>query len=149
MRPNLTLLSGLMELELDKLHAKQQKREFRDYRGFGKSRTALYTYDGNHPDIECEVVKVNSNLTDQIHLHKDACAYIRIIGEAEGFENPRNASYFLGTTWMPAKFNDALLIPPQTPHGFSVSPGGILYFVSVQSPPIVGEHHEDYIKVRL
>lgn len=98
--------------------------------------------------VQAELVSVHGDLTDQVHTHEHARAYCLVVGAAEGFEDPCGAYAFLRDHWKPVSRMDEVRIPPGTPHGFTVKPGGVLYFISVQSPPIVGDGHDDYHPVK-
>ncbi|HYO56139.1 hypothetical protein [Archangium sp.] len=121
-----------------------------DYHGFAKVRipgekldpiAARHGADGQ--DIQAEIVGVMCDLSREGHVHKNAWAYCTVLGAKEHFEQVRGGYVRKWNEWMPVKSGDVIDIPPGTPHTFSVAPGGTLYFLSVQSPPIVDEHGED------
>lgn len=128
---------------------------FDEYHGFRKSRlpTSLLTSVLNPRNftetaVQIEVVHVETDLTHEVHFHKEASAYITILGEEFGFPNPREARAFLSKDWFVVAPCQELIIPAGTLHGFTVSPGGQLYFLSVQSPPIVRDDgHDDYFQL--
>ena len=77
----------------------------------------------------------------------DAHAYCTILGSEDNVAEPKGAHAFLKDRWSPVKAGDVVDVPPNTLHGFTVEPNGILYFLSLQSPPIErGDGHDDYIR---
>lgn len=126
-----------------------------DYHGFSKARLPvslfqdfLNQYRVNSRDIQIEVVQVTTDLRHEIHYHKKAFAYIVCLGEDVGLENPCTASAFLCDRWVSLTCGQELEIPPGIPHGFTVKQDGSLHFLSLQSPPILGEDgHDDYFLV--
>jgi mannose-6-phosphate isomerase-like protein (cupin superfamily) len=123
-----------------------------DYHGFQKGRipeevmislTAKY---GTTPDdIQAEIVLVESDLSREVHRHSKAHAYCTILGEEEHFDNPNLGYAFRDNKWFEVDAGDNVDIPPNTAHGFTTRPGGVLYFLSLQSPPIESaDGHDDY-----
>ena len=124
------------------------------YHGFHKSRlpaTFLQSVLGPHgldaQDVQIEIVKVDADLTGEIHYHAQAHAYIRVLGPAEWLDAATAALAYRDGAWKPVTSGQELDIPPGAAHGFSVEPGGVLWFLSVQAPPIVGEGTDDYHNV--
>lgn len=123
----------------------------KDYHGFAKSRlperilgSILMPYGLTPADIQVEIVAVTSDLSHEIHLHKEAHAFATILGAAEHVDNPRRAYGFKGGDWFPVTSCERVDIPEGIPHTFTVTePGGILYFLSVQAPPIEREGGAD------
>lgn len=128
---------------------------FEDYHGFQKSRLpssvlakVLLSRGLTEADVQIEVVRADRDLTSEVHYHEAAAAYITILGAELGFENPQGGRYFLEHAWHLAIPGQEIPIEAGVPHGFTVDAGGRLYFLSVQSPPIVRENgHDDYFKV--
>jgi mannose-6-phosphate isomerase-like protein (cupin superfamily) len=126
-----------------------------DYHGFQKGKVPsedigrlASEYGVNPNQIQAELVLVNSDLSGEVHKHSKAHAYCTILGSTDGVDDPRNAFAFLADNWSPVRAGNVADIPPNTPHGFTIKPPGILYFLSVQSPPIEGKGgHDDYIRV--
>lgn len=94
--------------------------------------------------VQAELVRVRSDLRHEVHHHQRAWAFAVALGEPEGFDPPRRAFAFLGGEWRPVSAGDRFSIPPGVRHGFTVETGGELTFLSLQSPPITGEHGDDY-----
>jgi mannose-6-phosphate isomerase-like protein (cupin superfamily) len=121
-----------------------------DYHGFRKSRLPhgflqpiLAPYQLETDDAEIEIVRVDTDLTGEVHYHEYAHAVIAALGGAEGFENAQRALAYHGEGWRRIQSGEELDIPPGTPHGFSVERGGVLWFLSIQAPPIVNHHGAD------
>ncbi|MSR85496.1 hypothetical protein EXS71_03640 [Candidatus Uhrbacteria bacterium] len=124
---------------------------FEDYHGFQIFSlpnklidSVLSNFDYQPDNLEIEVVKVVSNLRDQIHYHEGSSAFIHILGASHGFENPKNAFAYQDGLWIAVHDGEERLIPPKTVHGFTVEEDGVLFFLSVQYPPIVTEVKDDY-----
>jgi hypothetical protein len=98
--------------------------------------------------IQIELIGVQSDLRHEIHYHEHSAAYVMVVGELEHLPTARNAFAYCGWPedkgWEPIDSTQALEIPQRTRHGFTVEEGGILYFISVQSPPITGAGYDDY-----
>lgn len=127
---------------------------FEDYHGFQIGNLSddfvnqeLQPFHLTLDDVEVDFVKVSSDLKDQIHFHEGSAAYVYVLGFAEGFQEASGAIVYKNGTWVEVKSGESWLIEPYSVHGFSVEPGGILYFLSVQSPPIVQGTKDDYHKV--
>lgn len=128
---------------------------FQDYHGFSKSRLpdsllekVLASSGLAKEQVQIEIVGVSSDLSDEVHLHEESDAFVVVLGPNTNFPEPSKASSFLNNVWVPISEDQEIKIPKGTPHGFTVSDGGSLYFLSVQSPPIVDEHGEDdYVKI--
>lgn len=124
------------------------------YHGFRKARFSddfLHEVTKGHDlapeDIQLEVVSVEQDLTDEIHRHHFSIARIICLGAEEGFSDARLAEGCLDLQWFPVKSGEALTIPAGAWHGFTVKDGGELWFLSVQSPPIVSaDGKDDYEK---
>ncbi len=130
--------------------------QFEDYHGFEKVRLSNDFLAGAAQDllfnprlIQPEVVRVTGDLTDQVHVHDNAFAHCVVLGAAYGCPDPSGAYCYLGGGWSEIQgCGQIVLIPPGTPHGFTVRKGGVLWFLSVQSPPIKDDHgYDDYHKL--
>lgn len=139
--------------ELRNLPAEQVKSliSMSDYHGFWKSRLpvsflrkVLTPYQLDPADAQIEIVMVDSDLTNEVHYHQVAHAVIFALGQHEGLDEAKAAMAYEGGAWRPIASGEMLDIPPGTPHGFTVGEDGELWFLSVQAPPIVGEHVDDY-----
>jgi len=96
--------------------------------------------------VQIEVAGVLTDLTHEIHTHQRTEAHVTCIGEDFGLPNPRGGYAFLRDRWVPVKLGDVFQIAVNVAHGFTVDPGGILYFLSVQSQPLVSpDGQEDYV----
>ena len=130
--------------------------QMNDYHGFQKSRLPEEFLDeilvpfGLTPlDVQIEIVKVDRDLSKEVHYHKNSFAYCVCLGEKYKTENPQGAKAFLKESWFPMNAGDIIQIPPNTLHGFAVENNGILVFLSVQAPPIEHEGKDDYYKVEV
>ncbi len=100
------------------------------------------------PNLQVEFVRVSGDQSQEVHVHRVASAVAWCLGPMEGFPPPSGALSFGGEGW--AEFTDGmkLRVPAGLPHGFTVRPGGLVYFLSVQSPPIVSfDGRDDYHRV--
>ena len=114
-----------------------------DYHGFRKARIDHEGAGGGPAiafpvpsSVQVEFVVVVEDLSHEIHYHREAHALTTVLGNAEGFPDPRRAAIYLAGAWRPVGAGDVFDIPSGTPHGFTVAPDGYLAFLSVQSPPI-------------
>ena len=130
--------------------------QMNDYHGFLKARIPedflkeiLSPYSLTPEQVQIEIVKVDRDLSNEIHYHEGSHAYCVILGESEKVENPKEAKAFVKDHWFSVNSGDVVSIPPGTPHGFTVGEGGHLIFLSVQSPPIEREGNDDYHKVEI
>jgi hypothetical protein len=127
---------------------------FREYHGFYKATIPAswigpaLIHAGLRPaEVQAEIVWVTQDLRRQIHSHQKGNAVVVILNERYGFGDPLNASFYDGKSWNSISDSVIVRIPRGTPHGFTVGPGGELYFLSVQTPPISGPGHDDYVLV--
>jgi len=128
--------------------------QINDYHGFLKSRISeSFLMEVFSPsqltsrDVQIEIVKVETDLSKEIHFHENSYAYVICLGKEHNLEDPRNAKAFLKNSWFPVRVGDVIKIPPKTLHGFTVENGGILTFLSVQAPPIEQFGIDDYHKI--
>lgn len=155
----LSTLEQLAQVTLRQLRANPHFTHdlvYRDYHGFAKATlpdglmrltTSLYGVDPSC--VQAEIVLAVKDLSDEIHMHEESTTYCRILGQGESFPKPKSAKIFRTDSWTPLSEGQTYIIPPKTPHGFSVSPGGVLYFFSLQTPPIQGDGKDDYVAVRV
>lgn len=124
-----------------------------DYHGFEKARVVesllqqiLEPMLVTTFEVQVEVVKVTTDLSDQVHYHYRSTAFVLALGEQHHFERALHAAVCIDGAWLPFFTGDRVIIPAGTSHGFRVvGSEGVLYFLSVQSPPIVDEYgHDDY-----
>ncbi len=127
---------------------------FIDYHGFGKSRLTedflnalLNSLNYNAKELQVEIVRVESDLTDQVHYHQFSNAFICVLSARNNFPDPIGALTYQNDDWIEIDQDYSLLIPRNTLHGFSVKPNGMFYFLSIQTPPISGDNHDDYHKI--
>src|SRR5436190_23151706 len=121
-----------------------------DYHGFGKVRLSpevlakVPSLSGTDlKDIQPEIIRVDRVLTQEVHYHKHAYAFVVCLGKSWNFPDPVAARAFFNGRWSYVESGLAIRIAPGTPHGFTIYSGGILYFLSVQSPPIIGDDGSD------
>jgi hypothetical protein len=128
---------------------------FEDYHGFEKAllsderlTSILEPFGLTTQDMQIEIVRVTRDLSNQIHHHKIANAFITVLGDSSGYPQPKNAFVFLDNHWAPIIEGEKIEIGYGRKHGFSIAQGGSLYFLSVQNPPIVRGYdnckHDDY-----
>lgn len=155
---SLLLIKQITHDILDLFRVYPQYRDkivIKDYHGFSKGRISLIDlrvitqkYDTNPEIIQAEYVFVSKDLSDEVHRHLNAHAYCIVLGEEEYMDNPKHAQAFLNDHWFSIDAGDVVDIPPNTAHGFTIGDGGILHFLSVQTPPIESlEGEDDYILV--
>lgn len=125
-----------------------------DYHGFLKSRlpeeflaSVLDPFNLTADDVQIEVVEVTKDLSHEVHYHEAAYAYCVGMGEKYHVAPPQKAKAFLNDHWFSFNDGDSVEIPQRVKHGFTIEEGGILNFLSVQAPPIVGHGHDDYVRV--
>lgn len=159
MNTNIQTLKTIAGSVLEKIKnlSKEEARailNMADYHGFLKSRlpdnflmSVLTPFSLNPHDVQIEIVEVATDLTHEIHYHKNSFAYVVCLGEVYHVTPPKNAKAFLNDKWFPVKDEDIVEIPAGTKHGFTIEDGGTLTFLSVQAPPIVGEGKDDYIRI--
>ncbi len=123
------------------------------YHGFQKSRfpeaflRQVLTPQGlTSQDVQVEVVYVDEHSPHALHHHVHTNAMVAVLGGSEHFDEPVAAEIYEGI-WVNAEVEDLFLLPAGRKHGFMVGTGGRLWFLSVQSPPIVGEgRDEDFVE---
>lgn len=128
---------------------------FADYHGFQKSylpdellQRALEPFSYSSETIQIEIVRVVSDLRDQVHYHERSTAYVYALGDKVGLQDPKEAYAYQEDSWVVVKEGDGWMIPPRTPHGFTVNEGGVFFFLSIQTPPIVHHGLDDYHLVK-
>lgn len=95
-------------------------------------------------NVEISHVRITSEGQYPQHIHRKSDAYFivtNVIGEVY---------YLSGKKKTLIKNGDRIEIPRGTPHGFDTTPGAILEFISIQSPPITdeetGEHDFEIVQ---
>lgn len=83
-------------------------------------------------DVQLDVVHVESH----VHVHQQLATVVVGLGPDEHFMEPCRAEMFLPRSRRPVHQDEVIPIPGGTRHGFTVKPGGSLYFLSVRSSPI-------------
>lgn len=130
--------------------------QFQDYHGFSKTRLpddflnkVLALCGETKDNMQIEIVGVHADLTNEVHKHENSDAFVVVLGKHENFSEPFNAQTYKNNHWEFVSEGQEIEIPRGTPHGFTVAMnGGNLFFLSIQTPPIVDEHGtDDYIKV--
>jgi len=94
---------------------------------------------------QVEIGLVSGDLTHQKHHHNHADAWIEVLGPEFGFPKPENFQKYVDGVWVPARAGEIVEIPAGKVHGFTIKPGctGKAYFLTIQTPPIVGTGGED------
>jgi hypothetical protein len=125
-----------------------------DYHGFKKGEVPRQLLEqvvdpvfGSHEWVQVEWVQVTTDLSSEVHYHAESTAVTVMLGETEHLPNPDRASAYLNGGWSPVTVGQELIFLPGMPHGFTVQEGGVLWFLSVQSPWIVSDQRDDYHKV--
>lgn len=111
------------------------QRTKRSFQGF----EIIDSLDGRvDPKVEISLVRLLKEGQYPQHVHNSSDAYFIV---ASG-----TAIFLSGLNKTQMKAGDRMDIPRGTPHGFEIPPGGILEFISLQSPPIKDEHtgEEDF-----
>ncbi len=123
----------------------------KNYHGFDKVALSGRLIDvpslSNVPadQIQIELFKVNRDLSDRTHHHKNSDAYVICLGPQEHLVEARYGIVFKGNHWTTFNTGDQLAIPKRTRQGFSLrNHVGVFYFLSVQSPPISSESYDDF-----
>ena len=154
------ILQQIADLILQKLRSasfveSKKLLQMSDYHGFLKSsipkdflEEILTLYQLSQDEVQIEIVEVKTDLSKEIHYHKESYAYCVCLGEEHQVKNPHNAKAFLNDKWFSVKAGNIIKIPPNTPHGFTVENGGILTFLSVQAPPVERGDVDDYYKIK-
>ena len=131
-----------------------KKIKFKDYHGFTKGKLPkgeldliLKKLNLKSEDFQIEIVKVLKDLSKEIHFHNFAHAFCTILSSEENFDDSANAYLFLRDKWKKVSKGEMINIPQKTPHGFTIKGGGILTFLSVQTPPIEKGKDDDYFQV--
>jgi mannose-6-phosphate isomerase-like protein (cupin superfamily) len=131
-------------------------RGLTDYHnGFYKGRLPNHVVEGlaaafgaTVADVQAELVLVKRDMTWAYHGHAEATAYCVALGFAQHVRSPHLAFALVNGKRAPYYVGDVVVIPNGVPHTFTVDEGGWLIFLSVQNPPIDGEH-DDFHEVVL
>lgn len=128
--------------------------QFADYHGFLKGgvpesilSNALAESGLSPAEVQAEFVRVERDLTHEVHRHNRSAAFAVCLGLEEGVTPPCRAQAFIGGRWVAVGAGEEVDIPPGQAHGFTVESGGELTFLSVQSPPITWSGEDDYERV--
>ena len=128
----------------------------KEHRGFGKASVGssylkrILASRGLSPVmVRAELVRVNMDLSSEVHYHKEAHTYVVVVGESEHLPRPLKAKAFICGSWQSVADSREIQIPPHCEHGFMVGRDGILYFLSIESPPSDIDDEEDYYRVDL
>ncbi len=103
----------------------------------------LAPYGLSENEVQVEVVRVTTDLANELHYHQKAHAHVIVMGSAENVDEPVRAQGYIEGVWSPVVSSQVIDIPPGTKHGFTVGEQGVLWFLSVQSPPIVDDSGQD------
>lgn len=98
----------------------------------------------NIDELAVEVI-TTANPMSEIHHHNDAYAFVTLLGEREGYNNPVGGCYYFGdaVTAHKAVPGISLHVLPGIIHGFRPSPGNDITILSVQSKRIDDDFYPD------
>ncbi|MDB5190360.1 MAG: hypothetical protein JWN49_686 [Parcubacteria group bacterium] len=144
----------LLKLKAASTLESERLLQMNDYHGFLKARMPqdfldeiLSPYQLTEENVQIEIVKVETDLSNEIHYHENSYAHIVCLGQEYKTEDPKLATAFIENAWVTVRAGYVIRIPPKTPHGFTVDDGGVLVFLSVQAPPIERDGNDDYHRV--
>ena len=122
---------------------------FEDYHNFAKSRfpaafidpildPILAPFDLTTEDLQIEIAKVTGDHTHYLHFHTGTEAVCLVMGHDAHVPAPSpHALVILEGRQIPATEYLTVEFPVKTPHTFTCEEGGSLWFLSIQSPPLV------------
>ena len=144
-------LMFIMDLPQEGIPQRLRESGHGEYHGHGKYRFSKKFLSGiralrgqDLSKVQAELVCVKRDLSHEIHHHKKSEAYVIGLGQEEHLPNAKGAQVYSGSEWSSFETGDRESFPTGLAHGFRVLNGGILYFLSLQSPPISGEGYDDY-----
>jgi hypothetical protein len=124
---------------------------FREYHGHWKAEVGkllIPSHERPRENVQVEIVKVDdkTNPNREVHMHRNSNAVVIILGDRQYVPFPIGASMYFERLggWRPIMVGEKFLFTAEMRHGFSVAPGGVLYFLSVQNPPIDEGGVDDY-----
>lgn len=128
-----------------------------NYHNFSKSRLPFYWYQDllnvmnlTTDDVLVEIVKVDGNHNDELHYHKISHALCIILGPQTGFNNCYSATIIKDSDIITSEEDLEVYFPSFCKHTFNVANSkkmGSLYFLSIQSPPLLTKTKDDFYLV--
>ena len=128
-----------------------------DYHNFSKVRLPLSWYDDllinkewTTDDVLVEIARVEKDNADKLHYHKLSHALCIILGPKTGFPKCSRGTVQLHNQRYQALINKEFYFPQNCPHTFhggietKDNPKGYLYFLSIQSPPLLTKNNDDF-----
>lgn len=138
-----------LEIWHQDLNCKIKDFDYTEYHNFWKCRfhkdryqDILNLYNRTDNDVLVEIVRVKGDHTKDLHYHKISHAFCIILGKEVGLKSP-DGFVQIEDTIIKAKENDDYYFPTNCKHTFH---GGHndLYFLSVQSPPLLSKDNDDF-----
>ena len=122
-----------------------------EYHNFAKVRIPFNWYedlldllDTNESEVLVEVARVKGLHFDDLHYHKISHAICVILGEETGFNSPDGGLVQIGSKSYVAREGMECYFPTGCHHTFHGGMSRDLYFISVQSPPLLTEDNDDF-----
>jgi hypothetical protein len=130
---------------------------YEEYHNFWKCRLPITWYyeilgllNLDKQDLLVEVARIKGNHAKDLHYHKISHAICIILGETTGFlKTPWDSAIQIDTEIKTAHENMECYFPTGCKHTFYGSTSdtaktGDLYFLSIQSPPLLTEDNDDF-----
>ena len=130
---------------------------YTEYHNFWKCRLPYHWYsdllemlDLDKDDLLVEVARIKGNHAKDLHYHKISHAICIVLGENSGFtKTPWDSAVQIDGEVMIAHEDMECYFPTGCKHTFYGSASdnsdlGDLYFISIQSPPLLTEENDDF-----
>ena len=127
---------------------------YEEYHNFSKTRLPFNWYEHileklelTTDDLLIEVAKVDLNHDHDLHYHKLSHAICIILGEEEGFYNCGYGQIIKDEETIRTFNGLEVYFPSYCKHTFNApysTVTGSLYFLSIQSPPLLTEERDDF-----
>lgn len=130
---------------------------YTEYHNFWKCRLPLSWYKGildtlyiDPEDLLVEVAKVKGNHAKDLHYHKISHAICIVLGPETGFPPCYYGSVVIDRQISPSDENLECYFPTMCEHTFhggistEDNEDGSLYFISIQSPPLLTKENDDF-----
>ena len=126
-----------------------------EYHNFAKVRIPFWWYqdimqalDLDTSEVLVEVARVKGSHTEDLHYHKMSHAICVILGDETGFKNGGVGLIQLGNQTYNAIEGKECYFPVGIPHTFHGGSSSDLYFISVQSPPLLTKENDDFYFIK-